>query len=127
MSSSSLFGKGGIERLPKSQKDCLTNSSPPSILGIYDSLLKWPYNYRTTFYLLDQNCDHQKRKHISFSVKPNVCPENEPFLGRPRSSKNPSFGAGKFASHEDINKGQYVKDNTMFIKVIVDCDGFSEP
>lgn len=97
------------------------------ILGIYDSLLKWPFSYRTTFYLLDQNTELDKRKHISFSVKPNVCPENEPFLGRPKTSKHPSFGSGKFASHEDIEKGQYVKDNTMFIKVIVEGDGTSEP
>ena len=76
---------------------------------------------------MDQNKDLQKRKHISFSVKPNVCPENEAFLGRPRTNKNPSFGSGKFASHEDIEKGAYVKDNIMFIKVVVDCDGFSEP
>lgn len=96
-------------------------------IGIYDSLLKWPYNYRTTFYLLDQNKDLSKRKHIMFSVKPNVCPENEPFLGRPRTNKNPSFGSGKFAAHEDIEKGEYIKDNTMFIKVVVECDGMSEP
>ncbi|KAL9981772.1 hypothetical protein ACROYT_G010519 [Oculina patagonica] len=97
------------------------------VQGMYDSLLKWPFSYRTTFYLLDQNTDLEKRKHISFSVKPNVCPENEPFLGRPKTSKNPSFGSGKFASHEDIESRAYIKDNTMFIKVIVENDGTSEP
>lgn len=101
------------------------NSFP--ILGIYDSLLNWPFSYRTTFYLLDQNADLTKRKHITFSVKPNVCPENEPFLGRPKTSKNPSFGSGKFASHEDIENGEYIKGNTIFIKVCVENDGMSEP
>lgn len=97
------------------------------ILGVYDSLLKWPFNYRTAFSLLDQNADIHKRKPITFSVKPNACPENEPFLGRPKTSKNPSFGSGKFAAHEDIENGEYVKDNMMFIKVCVECDGLSEP
>ena len=97
------------------------------ILGIYDPLLTWPFSYRTTFYLLDQNSDLTKRKHIMFSVKPNICPENEPFLGRPRTSKNPSFGSGKFVSHKDIQEGEYVKDNTIFIKVCVENDGLSEP
>ena len=76
---------------------------------------------------MDQNSDLTKRKHIMFSVKPNVCPENEPFLGRPKTSKNPSFGSGKFASHKDIQEGEYVKDNSMFIKVCVENDGMSEP
>ncbi|KAJ7387270.1 hypothetical protein OS493_004246 [Desmophyllum pertusum] len=97
------------------------------VQGVYDSLLKWPFNYRTTFSLLDQNADIHKRKPITFSVKPNACPENEPFLGRPKTSKNPSFGSGKFAAHEDIENGEYVKDNMMFIKVCVECDGLSEP
>lgn len=97
------------------------------ILGIYDSLLTWPFSYRTTFYLLDQNVDLSKRKHITYSVKPNVCPENEPFLGRPKTSKNPSFGSAKFVLHEDFKKGEYVRDNTVFIKVCVENDGMSEP
>ena len=82
-----------------------------------------------TFYLLDQNDDMEKRKHIKFSIKPNACPENEPFLGRPRLEKNASFGGAKFAKHEEIEKGKcmYIKEDTIFLKITVDCDGLSEP
>ena len=95
--------------------------------GAYDGLLKWPFDYRVTFFLLDQNDDPNERKHVRFSIKPNPCPENEPFLGRPRLEKNASFGGAKFVRHEDVETRKYIKDDTIFIKVVVDCDGMSEP
>lgn len=95
--------------------------------GAYDALLKWPFDYRVTFFLLDQNDDPNERKHIKFSIKPNPCAENEPFLGRPRMEKNASFGGAKFVRHDDVETRKYLKDDTVFIKVVVDCDGMSEP
>lgn len=95
--------------------------------GAFDSLLKWPFDYRVTFYLLDQDEDHAQRKHIKFSIKPNPCPENEPFLGRPKLEKNASFGGAKFAKHEEIETRNYIKDDTIYLKISVDCDGLSEP
>ena len=97
------------------------------VSGAFDSLLKWPFDYRVTFYLLDQDEDHAQRKHIKFSIKPNPCPENEPFLGRPKLEKNASFGGAKFAKHEEIDTRNYCKDDTIFLKISVDCDGLSEP
>ena len=95
--------------------------------GAYDALLKWPFDYRVTFFLLDQNVDPNERKHVKFSIKPNPCQENEPFLGRPRMEKNASFGGAKFVKHDDVETRKYLKDDTLFIKVVVDCDGMSEP
>ena len=98
-----------------------------SVIGAFDALLKWPFDYRVTFYLLDQDQDHTQRKHIKFSIKPNPCPENEPFLGRPKLEKNASFGGAKFAKHDEIETRNYLKDDTIFLKISVDCDGLSEP
>ena len=95
--------------------------------GAFDALLKWPFDYRVTFYLLDQDDDHTHRKHIKFTIKPNPCPENEPFLGRPKLEKNASFGGAKFAKHEEIETRNYLKDDTIFLKIAIDCDGLSEP
>lgn len=95
--------------------------------GHFDALLKWPFDYRVTFLLLDQNEDSSAQKPIKFSIKPNPCQENEPFLGRPKMEKNASFGGAKFARHEDIESGSYIKDDVIFLKIIVDCDGLSEP
>jgi len=95
--------------------------------GAYDSLLKWPFCYRVSFYLLDQNSAPDQRKHIKFSIKPNPCPENAPFLGQPKMDKNASFGGAKFVKHEDIESRPFVKDDTIFLKITVDCDGSAEP
>ncbi|XP_032228173.1 TNF receptor-associated factor 4 isoform X2 [Nematostella vectensis] len=95
--------------------------------GAFDALLKWPFDYRVTFVLLDQNDDPAQRKHIRFSIKPNPCADNEPFLGRPRLEKNASFGGAKFAKHEEIVSRNYIKEDTIFLKISVDCDGLSEP
>ena len=96
-------------------------------LGAYDSLLKWPFAYRVSFYLLDQNSEPTSRRHIKFSIKPNPCPENDPFLGQPKMEKNASFGGAKFAKHEDVECRDYVKDDAIFLKISVDCDGAVEP
>lgn len=96
-------------------------------LGAYDSLLKWPFAYRVSFYLLDQNSEPISRRHIKFSIKPNPCPENDPFLGQPKMEKNASFGGAKFAKHEDVECRDYVKDDAIFLKISVDCDGAVEP
>ncbi|XP_066935352.1 TNF receptor-associated factor 4-like [Clytia hemisphaerica] len=96
--------------------------------GAYDNLLKWPFSYRVSFYLLDQNNDPSLRKHIRFSIKPNPCPDNEPFLGQPKKiEKNASFGGAKFANQEEVESRTYVKDDVIYLKIAVDCDGTAEP
>ncbi|EDO32849.1 predicted protein [Nematostella vectensis] len=95
--------------------------------GAFDALLKWPFHYRVTFFLLNQHENPEERKHVKFSIKPNPIPDNEPFLGRPRLEKNASFGGAKFIKHEEIESGNFIKDDTVFLKVSVDCDGLSEP
>lgn len=41
--------------------------------------------------------------------------------------KNASFGGAKFAKHEDVECRDYVKDDAIFLKISVDCDGAVEP
>lgn len=88
--------------------------------GDYDSLLVWPFSHRVTFTLLDQCDDVSNRRHIVYSVKPNTCKENKPFLGRPITERNASFGAQKFTDVDTLTTQEYVKDDTMFIKVDID-------
>ena len=88
--------------------------------GEYDALLVWPFSHRVTFTLLDQCDDVNNRRHIVYSVKPNICKENKPFLGRPVTERNASFGAQKFTDLDTLATQEYVKDDTMFIKVEID-------
>jgi len=73
-----------------------------------------------SFTLLDQNPDPCQRKHIKFSIKPNPCPENEPFLGRPKTEKNASFGCATFAKHDELTSRNYTDNDTLYLKISVD-------
>ena len=88
--------------------------------GDYDALLPWPFSHRITFSLLDQCDDVDNRRHITYSVKPNICKENKPFLGRPITDRNASFGAQTFTDLETMATLEYIKDDTIFIKVEID-------
>ncbi|CAF2516792.1 unnamed protein product [Rotaria sp. Silwood2] len=88
--------------------------------GDYDALLSWPFSHRVTFTLLDQCEDIDNRRPIIYSVKPNICKENKPFLGRPVTERNASFGAQKFTELDTITSFEYIKDDTIFIKVEID-------
>ena len=88
--------------------------------GEYDALLPWPFSHRVTFTLLDQCEDIANRRPVIHSVKPNICKENKPFLGRPIAERNASFGAQKFIDLNTMTSLEYIKDDTIFIKVEID-------
>ncbi|UYV61309.1 TRAF4 [Cordylochernes scorpioides] len=84
--------------------------------GDFDSLLKWPFSHPVSFTLYDQT--HEKPCHISESFVPDPSWHN---FQRP--SKEPDalgFGFPRFVSHETLKKRNYIKDDTLFIKVKVD-------
>uniref|UniRef100_A0A1I8GCA6 HTH_48 domain-containing protein n=1 Tax=Macrostomum lignano TaxID=282301 RepID=A0A1I8GCA6_9PLAT len=90
--------------------------------GENDALLAWPFAYKLTFQLIDQCEDVSARKNIVYTVTPNPCKENRPFLGRPLGERNASFGAARFAELDAIGKLDYIKDDTMYVKVTVDLE-----
>uniref|UniRef100_A0A915JAC1 MATH domain-containing protein n=1 Tax=Romanomermis culicivorax TaxID=13658 RepID=A0A915JAC1_ROMCU len=111
--------------------------------GDYDSLLRWPFQHRVTLTLLDQNRSkpYSQRHHVTYTLKPSLEKEAVPFLGRPSSERNGSFGAqafcdvAKIASSLDRDDGagndattgqtapMYVLDDVMYVKVEVDTAG----
>ena len=88
--------------------------------GDYDALLVWPFSHRVTFTLIDQCEDIENRRHITYSIKPNACKENKPFLGRPITDRNASFGAQKFTDVDTMATLEYIKDDSIYIKVEID-------
>lgn len=88
--------------------------------GEYDPLLLWPFGHRVTFTIIDQCQDPNARRNVSYSVKPNTVKENKPFLGRPTGDRNASFGAQKFIDIDVMKTLDYVRDDTIFIKVNVE-------
>ena len=84
-----------------------------SPLGDYDSLQTWPFQKKITMVLLDQgNGDHMIDAFHSD-------PQSSSFQ-RPKSDMNIASGSPLFMPLDSLNNRQYIKDDVMFIKIIVD-------
>ncbi|CAF0790707.1 unnamed protein product [Rotaria sordida] len=86
--------------------------------GLHDSLLKFPFTHKVTFCLFDQTGEQQ---HIIDSFRPD--PKSSSFQ-KPRCDMNIASGIPKFVSLDKIQQqnNRYIKENTMFIKVMVDFE-----
>ncbi len=84
--------------------------------GEYDATLKFPFNYKVTFCLYDQT---PQLRHIIDSFRPDIRSNS---FQRPRSEMNIASGIPKFFPLAMIQQegNPYVRDDTMFIKVMVD-------
>ncbi|XP_056011331.1 TNF receptor-associated factor 2-like [Ostrea edulis] len=83
--------------------------------GNFDALLQWPFSFRVTFMLLDQN----NKEHQVDSFRPDP---NSSSFKRPTTEMNIASGCPLFIplSKLDDPSLAYVKEDTMFIKLIVD-------
>ena len=82
----------------------------------YDAILKFPFHYKVTFCLFDQS---GAQRHIIDSFRPDTKSNS---FQRPRSEMNIASGIPKFCPLTTIQQegNGYVKDDTMFIKILVD-------
>ncbi|XP_028415920.1 TNF receptor-associated factor 3-like [Dendronephthya gigantea] len=81
--------------------------------GDYDSLQTWPFQKKITIMLLDQgNGDHMVNVFHSD-------PQSSSFQ-RPTSDMNIASGSPLFMPIDNLSNRQYIKDDVMFIKIIVD-------
>ena len=81
--------------------------------GDYDALQTWPFQKKITMMLLDQgNGDHMIDAF-------NSDPQSSSFQ-RPKSDMNIASGSPLFMPLDSLNNRQYIKDDVMFIKIIVD-------
>ncbi|XP_028741881.1 TNF receptor-associated factor 1 [Peromyscus leucopus] len=83
--------------------------------GEYDALLPWPFRNKVTFMLLDQN----NREHAIDAFRPDLSSAS---FQRPQSETNVASGCPLFLPLSKLQspKYAYVKDDTMFLKCIVD-------
>jgi hypothetical protein len=84
--------------------------------SLNDWILKFPFSYKVTFCLYDQT---PQQRHIIDSFRPDVKSNS---FQRPRSEMNIASGIPKFFPLGMIQQegNPYVRDDTMFIKVMVD-------
>ena len=86
--------------------------------GDNDALLSWPFRQRITFKLLDQD----RIADVSETFRPDP---NSSSFQRPRSDMNIASGCPMFCSHSSLRSRGYIRDDTIFIKVIVDTVGLA--
>ncbi|XP_023651354.1 TNF receptor-associated factor 2-like [Paramormyrops kingsleyae] len=85
--------------------------------GLSDALLKWPFNQKVTLMLLDQS----NREHIIDAFRPDVSSSS---FQRPVSEMNIASGCPLFCPLSKLDsKNTYIRDDTIFIKAIVDLTG----
>ena len=88
--------------------------------GEYDPLLKWPFEYKVSLVLVDQDM----KQHIVQTFK--ASPESSSFQ-RPRSDMNVASGCPQFAKLSVLEEGNYVRNDVMFLKCIVDTSKIIHP
>lgn len=81
--------------------------------GEFDALLRWPFRQKVTMMLLDQD----NVEHVIDAFRPD--PASSSFQ-RPRRETNIASGCPLFCSLPELNNHAYVRDDTMFLKIIVD-------
>ncbi|CAM4832369.1 unnamed protein product [Rotaria magnacalcarata] len=90
--------------------------------SVNDPILIFPFSYKVTFCLYDQT---PAQRHIIDSFRPDIKSNS---FQRPRSDLNIASGIPKFFPLEMIQKEEnpYVRDDTMFIKIMVDFEGMQK-
>ena len=81
--------------------------------GQYDALLRWPFRQKVTLMMLDQD----NIEHVIDAFRPDP---NSSSFQKPARKMNIASGCPLFCSLSDLDKRSYVRDDTMFIKIIVD-------
>ncbi|KAI5610383.1 TNF receptor-associated factor 1, partial [Silurus asotus] len=83
--------------------------------GEYDPLLSWPFKHKVTFFLIDQN----QKEHVIDTFRPDLSSVS---FQRPVSEMNVASGCPLFCPLSRLRspKHAYCKDDTLFIKCVVD-------
>ncbi|NWI52169.1 TRAF2 factor, partial [Calyptomena viridis] len=85
--------------------------------GDYDALLPWPFRHKVTFMLLDQN----NREHVIDAFRPDLTSAS---FQRPVSDMNVASGCPMFLPLAKLQspKHAYVKEDTLFLKCIIETN-----
>ena len=85
------------------------------MMGDYDTILEWPFTGTIVLSILDQSDASKFRYHISetFVAGPNLLAFQRPT----ELCNNRGYGYFEFAPIEQIREGQYVKNDTMLVRI----------
>jgi hypothetical protein len=88
--------------------------------GEHDSVLPWPFQQQFSLVLIDQ----QGKQHITNTFLPS--PSSSSFL-RPKTDMNTASGSPSFVPLSTFHSGGYLRDDCLFINVIVDTSRTPNP
>lgn len=88
------------------------------LFGEYDNILEWPFLLPISFTIFDQCPEPDKRANYTESFVPD--PTWKHFCKPTPDSDSLGFGYPKFISHEVLKTRNYIKDDTLILKVTVD-------
>ena len=88
--------------------------------GEYDPLLQWPFDARVNLSILNQDTI----RHLVRAVEPDQFSSS---FWRPKTNMNVGSGYSKFADLSILNDPSYVKEDTMYIKALVDISRIFHP
>ncbi|CAB4022541.1 TNF receptor-associated factor 4, partial [Paramuricea clavata] len=85
--------------------------------GDHDAILQWPFKQKVDFVLVDQDNEPNNRQNKVWRLQ---CDRNSDYFQRPNKMKSLGFGCPKFVSLETLATRNYIKDNTIFIRIDVE-------
>ena len=85
--------------------------------GDYDDYIKWPFNERVTFVVVDQ----QNKESEVHNFEVTMIPEGQKELNRPLAGSNSGLGSPQFIRHSTLRTRKYTRnqDNCLYIAVAV--------
>ncbi|KAK7087666.1 TNF receptor-associated factor 4-like isoform X1 [Littorina saxatilis] len=93
--------------------------------GEYDNILEWPFRLPVSFTLYDQPNDVEMRANLTESFVPD--PTWKHFQKPVKDVESLGFGYPKFVSHDILKTRNYIRDDSIIIRVSVDTKEFILP
>ena len=85
--------------------------------GPFDALLPWPFKQKVTLTIINQS----GKKHVTDTFRPD--PQSSSFQRPSVKEMNVASGCPMFIRQEHLLNGGFVKDDCIFLKVVVDITG----
>lgn len=85
--------------------------------GEHDALMPWPFQQSIQFSLLDQQDNNQP---VTDSFRPDTSSSS---FQRPTTDMNTAVGCPMFVSHAKLETWKYLREDTLFIKIVVGTSG----
>ncbi len=90
----------------------------------YDDLLSWPFKHKVTLSLLNQSDPNNSKAHQAKAFRPT---DTSSSFHKPRGPFNTASGFPKFVSVDTLRDRNYVRDDSLFIKVKIDMSDMEAP